>query len=102
MNHAIKHIENTYEENPSLCLLYSNHSAAYIRDKNYYSGYEDAKHSLKLKKQENLKGFYRAAICAYHLVAEPGFPSRGSSAPYSLPKVSIVLQNCFRKFLKSI
>jgi hypothetical protein len=38
-----------------------------IQDKNYYSGYEDAKHSLKLKKEENLKGFYRAAIYAYHL-----------------------------------
>ena len=64
---AIKLIKTNPEENLPLYLLYSNRSAAYIQDKNYYSGYEDAKESLKLKKDENFKGFYRAAICAYHL-----------------------------------
>ncbi|CAF0870005.1 unnamed protein product [Rotaria sp. Silwood1] len=64
---AIKLIENNVEENLPLYLLYSNRSAAYIQDKNFYSGYEDAKQSLKLKKDGNFKGFYRAAICAYHL-----------------------------------
>jgi len=63
----MKLIENSCEKNPSLYLLYSNHSTVYIQDKDYYSCYKDAKHSLKLKKEENLKGFYRAAICAYHL-----------------------------------
>ncbi|CAF2588167.1 unnamed protein product [Rotaria sp. Silwood2] len=64
---SIKLIENNNEDNLPLYLLYSNRSAAYIQDKNFYSGYEDAKQSLKLKKDENFKGFYRAAICAYHL-----------------------------------
>ncbi|CAF2009983.1 unnamed protein product [Rotaria magnacalcarata] len=64
---AIKLIENQPEEILPLYLLYSNRSAAFIQDKNFYSGYEDAKQSLKLKKDENFKGFYRAAICAYHL-----------------------------------
>jgi len=65
---AIKLVQNNPEENaPPLYLLYSNRSAAYIQDKNFYSGYEDAKQSLKLKKYENFKGFYRAAICSYHL-----------------------------------
>jgi len=66
-NEAIKLVENNCEENVPLYLLYSNRSAAFIQDKNYYSGYEDAKQSLKLKKDQNFKGFYRAAICAYHL-----------------------------------
>lgn len=35
------------EESLPLYLLYSNRSAAYIQDKNFYSGYEDAKQSLK-------------------------------------------------------
>jgi translocation protein SEC72 len=65
---AIKLVENkSDEENVSLYLLYSNRSAAYIQDKDYYSGYEDAKQSLKMKKDQNFKGFYRAAVCAYHL-----------------------------------
>jgi tetratricopeptide (TPR) repeat protein len=64
---AIKIIENNLEENLPLYLLYLNRSAAYIQEKNFYSGYEDAKQSLLLKKNENFKGFYRAAICAYHL-----------------------------------
>lgn len=63
-NEAIKLIENNYEENVP---LYLNRSAAFIQDKNFYSGYEDAKKSLKLNKNENFKGFYRAAVCAYHL-----------------------------------
>lgn len=66
-NEAIKLIENKSDENVPLYLLYSNRSAAFIQDKNFYSGYEDAKCSLKLKKDQNFKGFYRAAICAYHL-----------------------------------
>jgi hypothetical protein len=66
-NEAIKLVENNCEETVPLYLLYSNRSAAFIQDKNYYSGYEDAKQSLKLKKDQNFKGFYRAAICAYHL-----------------------------------
>ncbi len=66
-NEAIKLVENNSEENPPLYLLYLNRSAAYIQDKNFYNGYEDAKKSLKLKKDENFKGFYRASICAYHL-----------------------------------
>jgi len=64
---AIKLIENKSQENLPLYLLYLNRSAAFIQDKNFYSGYEDAKKSLKLKKNENFKGFYRAAICSYHL-----------------------------------
>jgi len=66
-NEAIKLVENNCEENPPLYLLYSNRSAVYIQDKNFYDGYEDAKKSLKLKRNENFKGFYRAAVCAYHL-----------------------------------
>ncbi|CAF4888254.1 unnamed protein product [Rotaria sp. Silwood1] len=66
---AIKLIENKLEEENviPLYLLYLNRSAAYIQDKDFYCGYEDAKQSLKLKRNENFKGFYRAAICAYHL-----------------------------------
>ncbi|CAF3664974.1 unnamed protein product [Rotaria sordida] len=66
---AIKLIENKLEEENivSLYLLYLNRSAAYTQDKDFYCGYEDAKQSLKLKKSENFKGFYRAAICSYHL-----------------------------------
>jgi tetratricopeptide (TPR) repeat protein len=64
---AITLIKTNPDENLPLYLLYLNRSAAYIQDKNYYSGYEDAKESLLIKKDENLKGFYRAAICAYHL-----------------------------------
>ncbi len=55
------------EESLPLYLLYSNRSAAYIQEKNFYDGYHDAKESLKLKRDGNFKGFYRAAICAYHL-----------------------------------
>ncbi|CAF4774723.1 unnamed protein product, partial [Rotaria magnacalcarata] len=40
---AIKLIENQPEEILPLYLLYSNRSAAFIQDKNFYSGYEDAK-----------------------------------------------------------
>ncbi len=61
---AIKLLKNNPEEKLS---LYSNRSAAYIQEKNFYSGYEDAKQSLKLKKDENCTGYYHAAICAYHL-----------------------------------
>ncbi|CAF0877940.1 unnamed protein product [Adineta steineri] len=66
---AIKLIEKNSEDeiNLPLHLLYLNRSAAFIQDKDFYSGYQDAKKSLKLKKHENFKGFYRAAICAYHL-----------------------------------
>jgi tetratricopeptide (TPR) repeat protein len=64
---AIKVIENTPEDDVPFYLLYSNRSAAYIQDKDYYSGYEDAKQSLSFKKNDNFKGFYRAAVCAYHL-----------------------------------
>ena len=60
-------LENEENESPPLYILYSNRSAAHIQDEDYYSGYEDAKKSLKLKKDENFKGFYRAAVCAYHL-----------------------------------
>ena len=64
---AIQLIEKTSDESVPLYLLYLNRSAAYIQDKNFYSGYEDAKESLKLKTDENFKGHYRAGICAYHL-----------------------------------
>ena len=65
---AIQLIEtNPQDESVPLHVLYSNRSAAYIQDKDFYCGYQDAKQSLKLKKNENNKGFYRAAICAYHL-----------------------------------
>jgi tetratricopeptide (TPR) repeat protein len=64
---AIQLIEKNPQEDIPLYLLYSNRSAAYIQDKDFYGGYEDAKQSLKLKKNENFKGFYRAAICSYHL-----------------------------------
>ncbi|CAF1482767.1 unnamed protein product [Rotaria sordida] len=65
-NEAIKLIENNSKENLSLYLLYLNRSAAYIQDKNFYSGYEDAKYSLKLNQVKNFKALYRAAICLYH------------------------------------
>lgn len=58
---------NPDETCPALFVLYSNRSAAHIQDEDYYNGYEDAKESLKLQKNENFKGFYRAAVCAYHL-----------------------------------
>ena len=66
---AIELIENNIpEENDlSLDLLYSNRAAAYIKIKDFYAGYFDAKKSLKLKSEENFKGSYRAALCAYHL-----------------------------------
>jgi tetratricopeptide (TPR) repeat protein len=64
---AIQLIEKNPQEDLPLYLLYSNRSAAYIQDKDFYCGYEDAKQSLKLNKNENFKGFYRAAICSYHL-----------------------------------
>lgn len=65
---AIKLLQtNPEDESLPLYLLYSNRSAAYIQDKNFYSGYIDAKESLKLKKDGNFKGFYRAAVCSYHL-----------------------------------
>jgi tetratricopeptide (TPR) repeat protein len=64
---AIQLIEKNPQEDLPLYLLYSNRSAAYIQDKDFYCGYQDAKQSLKLKKNENFKGFYRAAICSYHL-----------------------------------
>jgi len=67
MNQSIKVVKNNREESIPLYLLYSNRSAAYIQDKNFYDGYQDAKQSLKLKRDENFKGFYRASICAYHL-----------------------------------
>lgn len=60
-------LENAEIESPPLYILYSNRSAAHIQDEDYYCGFEDAKKSLKLKKEENWKGFYRAAVCAYHL-----------------------------------
>lgn len=66
-NKAIQMIENNVEQDPPLYLLYLNRSAAYIKDKNFYSGYEDAKKSLKLNRNDNFKGFYRAAVCSYHL-----------------------------------
>jgi tetratricopeptide (TPR) repeat protein len=64
---AIELLQINPEESLPLYLLYSNRSAAYIQEKNFYDGYEDAKESLKLKKDGNLKGFYRAAVCSYHL-----------------------------------
>ncbi|CAF1417345.1 unnamed protein product [Rotaria sp. Silwood1] len=64
---AIKLIENNSKENLPLYLLYLNRSAAYIQDKNFYSGYEDAKYSLNLKNDKNFKALYHAAICLYHL-----------------------------------
>jgi tetratricopeptide (TPR) repeat protein len=64
---AIQLIEKNPQEDLPLYLLYSNRSAAYIQDKDFYCGYQDEKQSLKLKKNENFKGFYRAAICSYHL-----------------------------------
>ncbi|CAF1238823.1 unnamed protein product [Rotaria sp. Silwood1] len=70
-NEAIQLLQTTgYEQNLDNCplyLLYSNRSAAYIQEKNFYSGFEDAKQSLSIKKDGNFKSFYRAAICAYHL-----------------------------------
>ena len=74
-NEAIKLLENHPDENLPLYLLYSNRSAAYIQDKDFYSGYEDAKRSLKLQKKDNCKGFYRAALCACHL----GFISKSKA-----------------------
>jgi tetratricopeptide (TPR) repeat protein len=64
---AIELLQINPEESLPLYLLYSNRSAAYIQEKNFYDGYEDAKESLKLKRDGNFKGFYRAAVCAYHL-----------------------------------
>ncbi|UJR29430.1 hypothetical protein I4U23_010642 [Adineta vaga] len=66
---AIQLIETNLQEQDQvpLYLLYSNRSAAYIQDKDFYCGYEDAKQSLKLQRNENFKGFYRSSICAYHL-----------------------------------
>jgi tetratricopeptide (TPR) repeat protein len=64
---AIELLQINAEESLPLYLLHSNRSAAYIQEKNFYDGYEDAKESLKLKKDGNLKGFYRAAVCSYHL-----------------------------------
>ncbi len=64
---AIELLQINSDESLPLYLLYSNRSAAFIQEKNFYDGYEDAKESLKLKKDGNFKGFYRAAICSYHL-----------------------------------
>ena len=64
---AIKLVHIHPEEDVPLYVLYSNRAAAYIQDEDFYCGYEDAKESLKLKKEGNFKGFYRAAVCAYHL-----------------------------------
>jgi tetratricopeptide (TPR) repeat protein len=64
---AIELLRINPEESLPLYLLHSNRSAAFIQEKNFYDGYEDAKESLKLKKDGNLKGFYRAAVCSYHL-----------------------------------
>lgn len=72
---AIKLIQTNPDENLPLFVLYSNRAAAYIQDKDFYSGYEDAKRSLKLEKRQNFKAFYRAALCAYHL----GFLSTSQS-----------------------
>ena len=60
-------IENEEETSPPLFVLYSNRSAAHIQNEDFYCGFQDAKESLKLKKDENFKGFYRAALCGYHL-----------------------------------
>lgn len=64
---AIKLLQIKPEATLPLHLLYSNRAAAYIQERDFYAGYEDAKRSLKLEKHGNFKGFYRAALCAYHL-----------------------------------
>jgi len=57
----------TSNESIPLYLLYLNRSSAYIQDKNFFDGYQDARQSLKLKAEANSKGYYCAGICAYRL-----------------------------------